>query len=87
MSTLDELARKAHEAHMTYGQYMAKFGAAQQEKKKPAPQAKEKKTACKACLVCGAPLKDGRIKYCSRACYSEAIQRRKNEEAPHEPRT
>lgn len=78
METLDEIARKANEAHMTYGQYVAQFCAPARATvrdrriEENVRMLREKKLP--HCPVCGEVLIGGKRKYCGRACYLKAIR-------------
>lgn len=76
MITLDEMARRANEAHMTYGQYVAMFHGPGTEGTGKRRTGAEK---AKVCKVCGKPLPKGRTTYCCRACYAEDLRRKRED--------
>lgn len=78
MATLAEVARRANEAHMTYGQYVAQFCAPAQTAvrdrriEENIRRIRERKRP--HCPVCGEVLIGGHRKYCGRVCYLKAIR-------------
>lgn len=76
METLDEVARKANETHVTYGQYVAQFcapaTATVRDRRIEENIRRLREKELPHCPVCGKVLVGGKRKYCGRVCYVEA---------------